>query len=57
MTAEEMIPDEYRRDIPEEDIIQEICDALDGLERNSHDEYLYYYYFLSEHACGVKPIL
>lgn len=47
-----MAPDEYRRDVPEEDIVQEICDALDGLEQNSPDEYLYYYYFLTENKCG-----
>lgn len=54
MTAEGMTPEEFRRDIPEEDIVQEVYEALNGLKQESPDEYLYYYYILTEKEFGRK---
>ena len=54
MTAEGMTPGEFRRDIPEEDIVQEVYEALNGLKQESPDEYLYYYYILTEKEFGRK---
>lgn len=52
MTAEEESPDEYRRNVPEEDIIQEIFDTLESFRKSDFtDEYLYYYYILTEAGC------
>lgn len=52
MTAEEMSPDEYRRNVPEEDIIQEIFDTLESFRKSGFtDEYMYYYYILDEAGC------
>lgn len=52
MTAEDEAPDEYRWNVPEEDIIQEIFDTLESLRKDDFtDEYLYYYYILAEAGC------
>ena len=52
MTAEEESPDEYRRNVPEEDIIREIFDTLESIRKSDFtDEYLYYYYSLAEAGC------
>lgn len=51
MTAEEESPEEYRKHVPEEDILQEIMSVLDGFEKDEPDEYLYYYCILQEAGC------
>ena len=50
-TAEEMTPQEYLNNIPKDDIISEISDALEGLKNDlgCTDEYQYYNAVLREH--------
>lgn len=51
MTAEEMTPEEYLRDVPKEDIAREICEVLQEFEQEMDysDEWAYYRAFLDEH--------
>lgn len=49
--AEEYTAKEYKNNIPEETIIDEIFDTLSAFSEDLdtfEDEYLYYYYFLKE---------
>lgn len=50
LTAEEMSPDEYRRDIPQETIVDEIFSVLNDFRERPEfiDEYRYYDAMLSE---------
>ena len=43
-TAEDMTPEEYRKNIPEEDIVNEIFDTLDAFRKDRYflGEYEYY---------------
>lgn len=41
-TADEMNPDEFKRNVPEEDIIAEIFETLEDFRFNNPDEYSYY---------------
>lgn len=53
LTAEEMTPEEYLRDIPEDDIVREIVETLDDfkcLPDVFEDEYNYYLAILTENA-------
>lgn len=49
-TAEELTPEEYRRCVPTEDIVNDIFDVLEGFRKDSFDreEYEYYETFLKE---------
>lgn len=52
-TAEEHTAKEYKRFVPEKDIVNEIFDALDdfrGSGEEFDDEYLYYELYLKEHG-------
>ena len=52
-TAEECTVDEYKKFVPEEDIVNEIFDVLDDFQRSGEefiDEYHYYEYYLKEHG-------
>lgn len=44
LTAEEMSPEEYRKNVPEEDIVNEIFDTLDAFQKDRYflGEYEYY---------------
>jgi len=50
LTAEEETPEEYVRNVPEEDIVSEIYDTLESFRQDDglRDEYLYYVTFLRE---------
>lgn len=48
ITAEEKTVEEYKKVIPEETIISEIYETLDGFRDEFDDEYMYYYYYLLE---------
>lgn len=41
-TAEEMTPEEYLREVPKEDVVNEIFTALQGIRGIDEDEYDYY---------------
>ena len=42
ITADEMSPEEYKNNVPENDIINEIWDVLDEFRTENPDEYAYY---------------
>ena len=48
-TAEEMNPDEFLKCVPEDDIVDEIFEALESFRQNEEcaDEYEYYDYVLT----------
>lgn len=49
--ADSLSPEEYKKDIPEETIIEEVYHTLEDFRKNKEDfgdEYLYYYYYLEE---------
>lgn len=50
MTAEEMTPEEYLRDIPKEDIAREICEVMQEFENeiDYSDEWAFYRAVLDE---------
>ena len=50
ITAEEMNPDEYKTNVPETDIINEIFDVIDEFKTENPDEYAYYEAVLKESA-------
>ena len=52
LTAEENTVEEYKRNVPLEDIINEIFEALEDFRDDAiyNDEYLYCEYFLREHG-------
>ena len=45
---------EYIANVPMEEIVREINDALDGLQRDNREEYAYYEAMLLEHGLGTK---
>lgn len=53
LTAEELAPDEYQENVPMEEIIDEIFDALEDFRNTDgfEDEYKYYQCYLNE-KCG-----
>lgn len=56
LTAEELTPDEYQENVPMEEIIDEIFDALEGFRKfnDFKGEYEYYQCLLNE-KCGGSP--
>lgn len=55
-TAEESSVESYQRDVPVEDIVREIYETLDDFRQSGEtykDEYLYYFYYLSENLKEV----
>ncbi len=56
LTAEEMSPEEYRKNIPEDDIIREIWDVLNDFRTENPDEYAYYENFLMESVSRWQEI-
>ena len=57
-TAEEYTAKEYKRFVPEKDIVNEIFDALDDFKDSGEefdDEYLYYELYLNEHGVQSNP--
>lgn len=48
ITADEMSPEEYRKNVPEDDIIREIWDVLNDFRTENPDEYAYYESFLMD---------
>lgn len=51
-TAEDMTPEEYKKNVPEEDILKEILATLDDFNETEgfEDEYELYYLYLKEVA-------
>ena len=45
---------EYIANVPMEEIVREINDALEGLQRDNREEYAYYEAVLLEHGLGTK---
>ena len=51
-TAEGSSVEEYRENVPEEDIVREIFDAIEGIGKDlDADEYIYYASVLEENGC------
>lgn len=51
LTAEEEYPEEYQKNVSEEDIVREITEALGDFREPFPEEYLYYYCILRESGC------
>ena len=56
MTAEEMTVEEYKKDIPEDTIIDEIYNALNELKTEFADEYLLYFSILNNYLSSTMKI-
>ena len=48
ITADDMSPEEYKNNVPENDIINKIWDVLDDFRAENPDEYAYYECVLRE---------
>ena len=54
LTAEELEPDEYEKEIPHEDLVDNIADVLEAFREDYADEYNYYEAYLQEKLAQKK---